>query len=73
MKKVLTIPAALLLFAGCSESPVHPITPMGVYEVGVYVLEYNGHEYLWVRDGGIIHSESCPCWDAYLNEEIEYD
>lgn len=73
MKKVLTISAALLLFAGCSESPVHPITPMGVYVAGVYTLDYNGHEYLWVRDGGIIHSESCPCWDAYKTDDVIYE
>ena len=66
---------ALLALPGCvtKTAPVTALTPCGVYYDGIYALEYNGHEYLWNTQGGIIHSESCPCWDAYTNDEIEYD
>lgn len=75
MKAFIALIGAALLLAGCAqgEVPVTPLTPVGVYHAGVYLLEYNGHEYLWNSNGGIIHSESCPCWTRYEETEIEYD
>lgn len=29
--------------------------------VTIYVIRYDGHEYITNSKGGIIHSESCPC------------
>ena len=72
MKAIIALIGAALLLSAC-KSPITPLTPVGVYPVGVYLLEYNGHEYLWNLNGGIIHSDSCPCWTRYEETEIEYD
>ncbi len=73
MKKILALIAAVLLLSGCltKRAPVSALTPFGVYYDGIYVLEYNGHEYLWNSKGGIIHSESCSCWDLYAAKDTE--
>ena len=75
MKHAILPLLALLALTGCvtKTAPVTALTPCGVYYDGIYALEYNGHEYLWNSQGGIIHSESCPCWDAYTTDETEYE
>lgn len=73
MGKVLALLASLLILAGCYDESITPLTPISVYYAGIYQLEYNGHEYLWNARGGIIHSESCPCWEQYETEEIDYE
>ena len=72
MKALIALIGAAVLLAGC-KNPVTPLTPVGVYCEGVYLLEYNGHEYLWNSSGGIVHAESCPCWTQYEETEVEYD
>ena len=75
MGKFFTTLAALLILAGCYNKKITPITPIAVYYDGIYKLEYEGHEYLWNSSGGIIHSDSCPCWEEYKTEdgEVEFD
>lgn len=68
MKKLLTLSAALLLFAGCR--PQGDATPVGP---GLYAVEYHGHEYLINPNGGLLHSDSCPCWDAYKTDDVIYE
>lgn len=29
--------------------------------LGLYDVEYEGHHYLYMYHGSLIHSESCPC------------
>ena len=68
MEKILTLIAALLLLAGCK--PQGAATPVGP---GLYAVEYHGHEYLINPNGGLLHSDSCPCWDAYKTDDVIYE
>ena len=68
MEKILTLFTALLLLGGCK--PQGAATPVGP---GLYAVEYHGHEYLINPNGGLLHSDSCPCWDAYKTDDIIYE
>lgn len=69
MKHILTTLAALAIIAGCTQK-ANNATPVGP---GLYAVEYHGHEYLINPNGGLLHSDSCPCWDAYKTDEIIYE
>ena len=65
MKRILFL--LPLLLVGCKPQNATPVGP------GIYSVEYHGHEYLVNPNGGLLHSDSCPCWEAYKTDEIEYD
>ena len=68
MKHTAILILAALCLAACN--PQQNATPVGP---GLYAVEYHGHEYLINPNGGLLHSDSCPCWDVYKTDEIEYE
>ena len=67
MKRAILPIIALLALAGCKQQNVTPVGP------GLYAVEYHGHEYLINPNGGLLHSDSCPCWEKYEEMETIYE
>ena len=68
MKKIKILFVLILaIFAGCSENKSDEqlnnakVIGYATKTNALYEIEYEGHKYLYLYHGGILHSESCPC------------